>query len=87
MKYTGAVEGRSLLLPSEGGEASGSLYYLFARHYDPNTGRFLQQDTYKGDMFSPWTQNLYAYTSNNPVNYIDPTGHYSECSYYGQRLS
>ena len=53
-------------------------YYLGSRHYDPNTGRFLQQDTFKGDVYSPWTQNLYTYTSNNPVNYIDPTGHYYE---------
>lgn len=50
-------------------------YYLGSRHYDPNTGRFLQQDTFKGDIYSPWTQNLYTYTSNNPVNYVDPTGH------------
>ncbi|MDL2225539.1 RHS repeat-associated core domain-containing protein [Eubacteriales bacterium OttesenSCG-928-M02] len=76
-KYFLLLEDRSLLLPNEGGEASGSLYYLSARHYDPNTGRFLQQDTYKGDSFNPWTQNLYAYTSNNPVNYVDPTGHVS----------
>ena len=53
-------------------------YYLGSRHYDPNTGRFLQQDTFKGDIYSPWTQNLYTYTSNNPVNYIDPTGHFFE---------
>ena len=51
-------------------------YYLGSRHYDPNTGRFLQQDTFKGEAYSPWTQNLYTYTSNNPVNYVDPTGHY-----------
>ena len=63
IKYTGAVQD------------AGGLYYLGSRHYDPNTGRFLQQDTYKGDAYSPWTQNLYAYTSNNPVNYVDPTGH------------
>ena len=50
-------------------------YYLGSRHYDPNTGRFLQQDTFKGEAYSPWTQNLYTYTSNNPVNYVDPTGH------------
>ena len=52
-------------------------YYLGSRHYDPNTGRFLQQDTFKGEAYSPWTQNLYTYTSNNPVNYVDPTGHWS----------
>ena len=51
-------------------------YYLGSRHYDPNTGRFLQQDTFKGEAYSPWTQNLYTYTSNNPVNYVDPTGHF-----------
>ena len=49
---------------------------MSTRHYDPNTGRFLQQDTFKGDIYSPWSQNLYTYTSNNPVNYKDPTGHF-----------
>ena len=64
VKYTGAVE-----------DASG-LYYLGSRHYDPNTGRFIQQDTFRGELYSPWTQNRYAYTSNNPVNYTDPSGHF-----------
>ncbi|MDL2225930.1 RHS repeat-associated core domain-containing protein [Eubacteriales bacterium OttesenSCG-928-M02] len=76
MKYAGAVNDRPVL-QSDG--SAGGLYYLSARHYDPNSGRFLQQDTYKGDAMSPWTQNLYAYTSNNPVNYVDPTGQTTLC--------
>ena len=63
IKFTGAVLDNS------------GTYYLGSRHYDSNTGRFLQQDTFKGEAYSPWTQNLYTYTSNNPVNYVDPTGH------------
>ncbi len=33
-------------------------------------GRFLQEDTYRGDGL-----NLYAYCANNPVSYYDPSGH------------
>ena len=65
VKFTGGVE-----------DTNGT-YYLGSRNYDPNTGRFLQQDTYTGNVFEPWTQNLYTYTSNNPINYVDPTGHWS----------
>lgn len=47
-----------------------SQYYLRARFYNPSTGRFLQEDTYRGDGL-----NLYAYCANNPVMYYDPSGH------------
>ena len=65
VKFTGALH-----------ENNSGLYYMNARHYDPNTGRFLQQDVYKGDESSPWTQNRYTYCGNNPVNMIDPSGHF-----------
>ena len=45
-------------------------YYLRARYYNPVVGRFLQEDTYRGDGL-----NLYAYCANNPVGYYDPSGH------------
>ena len=49
------------------------LYYLRARFYNPVIGRFIQEDTYYGDGL-----NLYAYCHNNPVGYVDPSGHAGE---------
>ncbi len=51
------------------------LYYLNARYYDPENGRFLTEDTYRGELKEPDTLHLYAYCKNNPINYVDPSGH------------
>ncbi|MCQ4635525.1 DNRLRE domain-containing protein [Anaerovorax odorimutans] len=52
------------------------LYYYNARFYDPEDGRFLSQDTYRGEQDEPDTWHLYAYCANNPVNFVDPSGHF-----------
>ena len=52
------------------------LYYLKSRYYDPETGRFISPDDIS--YLDPETiggLNLYAYCLNNPVMYVDPTGH------------
>ncbi|OPX44207.1 tRNA(Glu)-specific nuclease WapA precursor [Ruminiclostridium hungatei] len=59
-------------------DSTTDLYYLNARMYDAKTARFLQEDTYLGTASDPLSLNLYTYCANNPVIYIDPTGHYKE---------
>lgn len=52
------------------GEAYDSetkLYYLKARYYDPSQGRFLNEDSYEGQITNPLTLNIYGYVMNNPM--------------------
>ncbi|MFT4143588.1 MAG: S8 family serine peptidase [Mobilitalea sp.] len=51
------------------------LYYLTARYYDPNPGRFINEDIFEGHISNPLTLNVYTYCANNPILYIDPSGH------------
>lgn len=50
---------------------SNSFYYMRARFYDAETGRFLSEDPV-------WADNLYAYSDNNPVNFFDYNGEKGE---------
>lgn len=54
------------------------LYYLRARYYNPYTGRFISEDSYWGEDANPLSLNLYTYAYNNPIMYVDPSGHSSE---------
>ncbi len=62
LKYTGAYQ------DSTSGEGN---YYLRARNYNPDTGRFTGTDP----MPQPGPAiSAYAYAENNPLSYTDPTG-------------
>ena len=55
-------------------DSGSNLYFLRARYYDPELGRFISRDPVKGILTNPQTQNPYAYALNNPVNLSDPSG-------------
>jgi len=68
---------------------STGLYYLSARYYDPEVGRFITKDSWTylpndfrsfGNaiaywMIDPQIFNRYSYCRNNPLKYSDPSGH------------
>ncbi|WP_040951524.1 RHS repeat domain-containing protein [Gorillibacterium massiliense] len=67
-------------------------YYLRARYYSPDTGRFITEDTYEGDITDPLSLNLYVYCNNNPINRVDPSGNdsyvfYDPSNFSGQAAS
>ena len=57
------------------------LYYLNARYYNPENYSFITQDSYRGEQKEYNTWNLYAYCGENPINYVDPSGHKREKIY------
>ena len=52
------------------------LYYYGARYYDPTIGRFISADTIVQYTANPQSFNRYSYCLNNPLKYVDPSGHY-----------
>ena len=50
------------------------LYYLNARYYNPEWGRFINADEYVGQVGTLLSSNMFAYCLNNPVNLHDPSG-------------
>jgi RHS repeat-associated protein len=51
-------------------------YFYSARYYDPEIGRFIQPDSIIQSPNNPQTLNRYTYCGNNPIRYVDPTGHF-----------
>jgi len=50
------------------------LYYLRARYYNPNSGRFLSRDPLDGNAIDPASLHKYLYAGGDPVNGLDPSG-------------
>jgi RHS repeat-associated protein len=59
----------------EGGSlASGQINYAQARYHGARIGRFHRPDPVRGNFRNPQRLNRYAYVTNNPIRYTDPSG-------------
>jgi RHS repeat-associated protein len=63
-RFTGQVEDDTI-----------GLYFYNARYYDAALGRFVQADTVVPGPTDPQAFNRYSYVRNNPLKYVDPSGH------------
>jgi RHS repeat-associated protein len=59
--------------------ADFGLMFFNARWYDPALGRFAQADTDVPESQGVQAFDRYAYVSNNPIRYNDPSGHMVVC--------
>lgn len=62
--FTGHRENRDL-----------GLTYMNARYYAPELRRFISADTIIPEPMNTIGWNRFAYVNNNPINFIDPSGH------------
>jgi RHS repeat-associated protein len=61
-------------------DAATGFDYFGARYYASLNGRFTRaDDPGYANPFDPQTLNLYAYVYNNPLRFVDPTGHDGDC--------
>lgn len=56
-------------------DSTTGLIYMGGRYYDPQLGRFISPDSLVPERDDPQALNRYSYVRNNPVKYIDPSGH------------
>ena len=55
-------------------DSETGLYYLQSRYYNPNWGRFVNEDAYINTGTGLLGYNMFAYCNNNPVMHVDNAG-------------
>ncbi|SEB18877.1 RHS repeat-associated core domain-containing protein, partial [Marinobacterium iners] len=76
----GSILTFNLRFPGQYFDSETGLHYNYYRDYDPATGRYIESDPIglAGGL------NSYAYVQNNPANWLDPWGLYTEIVQWGR---
>ena len=61
-------------------DAETGLYYYGGRYYDAEISRFVSADPFVTQPSNPQNLDRYSYVTNNPQNYIDPSGYEGEAT-------
>lgn len=77
------LPGTNYLYTGKERDSESGIQYFEARYLDGPLARFLSVDpaginTQLDDLKRPQLLHAYSYSRNNPINYVDPTGRYSE---------
>jgi Rhs family protein len=73
-QYPVAPVPNNYLFTGEQFDQSLRFYYLRARYYNQEIGRFITTDPVEGNIYEPISLHKYLYAGLDPVNKIDPSG-------------
>jgi RHS repeat-associated protein len=73
LNRSGATE-NNYLFTGEQYDPNLGFYYLRARYYNPEIGRFTTIDPWKGSIYDPVSLHKYLYCGNDPVDFVDWSG-------------
>ncbi len=66
-------------------DAATGLNFYIPRYMDPTLGRFISPDSIVPDAGNPSDYNRFVYVVDNPLVFVDPTGHAWDPSGYSGR--
>jgi RHS repeat-associated protein len=74
--FPGVADGQAIKFTGKERDAETGLDYFLARYYSGPQGRFTSPDRpfVDQDESNPQSWNLYSYTRNNPLRFVDPDG-------------
>ena len=76
LNQTGTTQ-NNYLFTGEQFDQTLNQYYLRARYYNQQTGRFTQQDSWMGNSQDPITLHKYLYANVDPALMTDPSGNFA----------